>query len=104
MRRFYAGRKNRLGQRRDSELLAENDSSKQPWFIFSFKSSSYLMLEEPVARTMLAIYELSPTDILHLYLANVSFFFFYLQFSAFVVTMLSLCCGYVEVQEHLGLG
>lgn len=75
------------------------------WFIFSFKSSSYLMLDKPVARTMLAIYELSPTDILNLYLANVpSFFFFTSSFSAFVVTMLSLCSGYIEVQEHLGLG
>lgn len=92
MRRFYAGRKNRLGQRRDSELLAENDSSKQPWFIFSFKSSSYLMLE-PVARTMLAIYELSPTDILHLYLANVSFFFFTSSFQL----LLWQCCPYVVV-------
>lgn len=47
------------------------------WFIFSFKSSSYLMLDKPVARTMLAIYELSPTDILNLYLANVLSFFFF---------------------------
>lgn len=55
------------------------------WFIFSFKSSSYLMLDKPVARTMLAIYELSPTDILNLYLANVPSFFF-------LPPVFSFCC------------
>lgn len=84
MRHFYAGSKNRLGQRRDSELLAENDGSQQLLVYFLFQK--FFISDARQASCQNNVGNL--WIVTHGYIESLSgkctfFFFFYLQFFSF---------------------
>lgn len=84
MRHLYAGSKNRLGQRRDSELLAENDGSQQLLVYFLFQK--FFISDARQASCQNNVGNL--WIVTHGYIESLSgkctfFFFFYLQFFSF---------------------
>lgn len=94
MRHHYAGSKNRLGQRRDSELLAENDGSQQLLVYFLFQK--FFISDARQASCQNNVGNL--WIVTHGYIESLSgkctFFFF---FTSSFQLLLWQCCPYVLV-------